>query len=78
MPKLSKDDWEQVRAEREAGLSFGRLAARYGIDKAAIVRRAKDEGWGDGTDVAELVRRKACARLTGADTTDPEKKGGGN
>jgi len=74
MPRLSRDDWEKIRAEREAGLSFGRLASRYGVDKAAIVRRAKAEGWGNGADVAELVRRKACARLTGADTTDHQKR----
>ena len=74
MPKLSRDDWEKIRAEREAGLSFGLLASRYGIDKAAIVRRAKAEGWGDGTDVAELVRRKAMEQVTGTAITDPEKK----
>jgi len=74
MPKLSRDEWEQIRAEREAGLSFGRLASRYGIDKAAIVRRAKAEGWGDGADAAELVRRKAMAQVTGTAITDPEKR----
>jgi len=74
MPKLSRDDWEKIRAEREAGLSFGLLASRYGIDKAAIVRRAKAEGWGDGADAAELVRRKAMEQVTGTAITDPEKR----
>ena len=74
MPKLSRDDWEKIRAEREAGLSFGLLASRYGISKTAIVRRAKDEGWNDGTDAAALVRRKASAKLVGADTTDHQKR----
>jgi len=74
MPRLSRDTWAQIRAEREAGLSFGLLASRYGISKAAIVQRAKAEGWGDGTDVAELVRRKASARLTGVDITDHQKR----
>jgi DNA-binding MurR/RpiR family transcriptional regulator len=74
MPKLSRDTWKQIRAEREAGLSFGLLASRYGVDKAAIVRRAKAEGWGDGTDVAELVRRKAMEQVTGTAITDPEKR----
>ena len=74
MPKLSPEDWEQIRAEREAGLSFGRLASRYGVDKAAIVRRAKAEGWGNGADVAELVRRKAMEQVTGTAITDPEKR----
>ena len=74
MAKLSPDDWEQIRAEREAGLSFRRLASRYGISKTAIIQRAKAEGWGDGADVAELVRRKASARVAGVDITSPEKK----
>jgi hypothetical protein len=74
MPKLSPEDWEQIRAEREAGLSFRRLASRYGISKTAIIQRAKAEGWGDGADVAELVRRKASARVAGVDITSPEKR----
>ena len=74
MPKLSRDTWKQIRAEREAGLSFGLLASRYGISKTAIVQRAKAEGWGDGTDAAELVRRKARDKVTGADTTDHQKR----
>jgi hypothetical protein len=73
MPKLSPEDWEQIRAEREAGLSFGLLASRYGISKTAIVRRAKAEGWGDGADAAELVRRKACNKVAGVDVTDHQK-----
>jgi len=74
MPKLSPDDWEQIRAEREAGLSFRRLASRHGVSKTAIIQRAKAEGWGDGADVAELVRRKASARVAGVDIASPEKK----
>jgi len=74
MPRLSRDTWKQIRAEREAGLSFGLLASRYGISKTAIVQRAKAEGWGDGTDAAELVRRKARDKVTGADTTDHQKR----
>ncbi len=73
MRRLSDETWAQIRAEREAGLSFGLLAARYGIDKAAIVRRAKREGWGDGADVAGEVRRKAFAKFAGVTGTDPEK-----
>ncbi len=75
MRRLSDEVWAQIRAEREAGLSFGLLAARYGISKAAIVRRAKLEAWGDGTDVAGEVRRKAVEKVSGlAEMTDPEKR----
>jgi len=71
---LSQDDWKQIRDEREAGLSFSRLAFRHGIDKATIVRRAKAEGWGNGADATELVRRKAMAKFAGVTFTSPKKK----
>ena len=74
MPRLSRDQWESIRAEREAGGTFGGLSQKYGVDKAAIVRRAKAEGWGDGTDVAEVIRRKVAEKLTGTSPTAPEKK----
>lgn len=46
MPRLSADKWEQIRAEREAGASFGELAKRYSVSVGAIHKRAKAEGWG--------------------------------
>jgi anti-sigma28 factor (negative regulator of flagellin synthesis) len=45
MPRLKLDQWETIRAEREVGASFGDLALKHGVDKAAIVRRAKKEKW---------------------------------
>jgi hypothetical protein len=78
MPRLSRDTWAQIRAEREAGLSFGLLASRYGISKTAIIQRAKAEGWGDGADVAELVRRKAMRQSCRRGHYRPGKKGGGD
>lgn len=75
MPRLSRDQWESIRAEREAGASFGDLAQKYGVDKAAIVRRAKAEGWSDGTDVADVIRRKVTEKVTGiSPVADPKKK----
>ena len=50
------------------------LAARFGIDKAAISRRAKAEEWGDGTDVAEVIRRKVNEKVNGISTADAPKK----
>ncbi len=73
--RLSSETWAQIRAEREAGLSFSLLAARHGASKSAIVRRAKLEGWGDGTDVAAEVRRKAMQKAAGlSEMTNPKKK----
>jgi hypothetical protein len=67
VPRLTADQWETIRAEREAGASFGDLAQRHGIDKAGIVRRAKAEEWGyvsrvkapSVEDAIEAERRRA-------------------
>ncbi len=74
MARLSADQWETVRAEREAGATFGELAGKHGVNKAAIVRRAKAEGWGDGSDIGDVVRRKVTEKVTGMSPADPAKK----
>lgn len=75
MPRLTVDQWVEVRARRETGESFPALARAFDIDHSAIVRRAKKEGWGDGSDVGATVRRKVTEKLTGIITSDdPQKK----
>lgn len=74
MPRLTPDQWADVRAEREAGASFGKLAEKYGIDQAAIFRHAKKEGWSDGSDVADLIRRKVNEKVNAIDNVNPVKK----
>lgn len=75
MPRLTQDQWESVRAEREAGASFDSLAVKYGVSKTAIIKRAKSVGWGDGSDLAETIRRKVTEKVTGIVTTgNPKKK----
>ena len=75
MPRLTQDQWDSVRAEREAGSSFRELAARHGVSDAAIVKRAKSEGWSDGKDVAEVIRRKVSEKVSGiVSTGNPKKK----
>lgn len=65
MPRLTLDQWQTIRAEREAGASFRELAAKYGVSHQAVVKRAAKEQWGDGQDVAELVRRKVAEKVAG-------------
>lgn len=74
MPRLTADQWVEIRARREAGESFMALARAFHIDHAAIVRRAKKEGWGDGTDVGAEVRRKVTEKVTGIVTGGDPKK----
>lgn len=61
MGRLTRAQWEQVRADYEVkGVSFTALAERHHVDRAAISRRAKKEGWIKGKSHA-LVERKVTA-----------------
>jgi hypothetical protein len=74
MPRLSKETWEDIRAQREAGETFDELARRFGVSKTAIIKRAKIEGWSNGEDVAEIIRRKVTEKVTGVVTSGNLKK----
>lgn len=75
MPRLTADQWQSIRAEREAGATFDSLAAKNGVSKTAIVKKSNGEGWGDGSDLAEVIRRKVTEKVTGIVTSaNPKKK----
>lgn len=66
-------DWETIRAEYEAGSTMGELSNRHGVDKSAISRRARKEGWLQ--DVTGAVNRLVDAKVNGiVNTVDPKKK----
>lgn len=66
MPRLTADQWAEIRAEREAtGTSFRDLAIKYDISDVAIMKRARKEGWGDGADVGATIRRKVSEKVSG-------------
>lgn len=52
---------------------MGELSRKHGVDKAAISRRAKKEGWTQ--DLSGVVDRLAEAKVNGiVNTVDPQKK----
>ena len=70
---MARYDWEKIRAEYEVGSSMGELSRKHGVDKAAISRRAKKEGWTQ--DLSGAVDRLAEAKVNGiVNTVDPQKK----
>lgn len=74
MPRLTQDQWGDARAMREAGASLSEVAERIGVDRAAVSRRAKKEGWGDGADIADAIRKKVTEKVTGIVTPCNPKK----
>jgi len=75
MPRLTSDQWETIRAEREAGASFRELAEKYGVSHQAVQKRANNEGWSDGQDVGEAIRRKVAEKVAGVvAAANPKKK----
>ena len=75
MPRLTADQWESARALREAGTTFDDVAAQFGVSKQAVIKTAKRDNWGDGSDIAETIRRKVTEKVTGVVTTgNPKKK----
>lgn len=69
----AKYDWETIRAEYEAGSTMGELSRKHGVNKAAISRRAKREGWLQNASVS--INRLAEAKVNGlVNTVDPKKK----
>ncbi|MFN7197602.1 MAG: hypothetical protein ACK4MJ_10585, partial [Hylemonella sp.] len=73
-PRRSADLGETNRAAREPGASFPELAEKYGVSHQAIQKRAKAEGWGDGTDVADTIRRKVAEKVAGVVAACNQKK----
>lgn len=73
MAAACRYNWETIRAEYEAGATMGELSRRHGVDKAAISRRARGEGW--TRDVSGAVDRLTDAKVNGiVNTADPQKK----
>lgn len=73
MPRLTADQWADVRADREAGMSFKKLAVKYDVSDAAICKRAQREGWLDGSDVGDVIRRKVNEKVN-AVSPSPAKR----
>lgn len=59
-------EWQAVRDDREIfGTSFNGLAKKHGINVATIFKRARDEGWSDGSDNNALANKLAREKTNG-------------
>lgn len=69
MARLTAEQWAMVRKERERdGTPYRSLAAKHGVSDAAIIKRAKAEGWGEVSSEksAPKVRKKVGANRANA------------
>jgi hypothetical protein len=74
MARLTKDQWETIRAERATGASFPELASRHGVSHQAIQKRAKKEGWSAAENVGSEIPKRATEKVAGIVATDNPKK----
>lgn len=63
--KVSPEKWEEIKADRLAGMSYGDLSAKHNLAKSAIFGKAKQQKW-DKTPAKE--RKALNARRTGTRT----------
>lgn len=79
MPRLSDDQWHDVRVHYEEGLRpVAELAKEYGVSEVAVRARAKKEGWTRGaqTIVREMAHELAdSAGLPSPDISAEERTG---
>lgn len=65
--RLTPEEWRACRLKRETtGASFPALADEFGVSHQAIQKRAKAEGWSDGTDGNLLSNRIAREKVATA------------
>ncbi len=69
MPRLTKDQWRQVRSEWESGhRSFHELATDFNVSHTAIINKSKEEGWEKVS--SKLPEVSSLARAREAEYTD--------
>jgi hypothetical protein len=66
IPKLTKEQWAEVRSRYEAGEVVRHLAREYGVSHTAIILRAQSGGW--VRDQEEAIRRRTLAKVTQTQT----------
>ena len=61
MAKLTPDQWDEIRARYEGGLSATKLAAKYGVTRQGIMKRVNKEGWIQ--DLSRDIERTTRAKV---------------
>jgi len=68
-----KYDWQQIRAEYEAGATQSELSRKYNVSRTAIQKRIEKDGWAQ--DIEDSLRRKVAEKVAGVVAgCNPQKK----
>lgn len=71
MARLTPDQWEQARAEYEVrGVSLQQVADMFGVDRAAVSRRAKKNGWVQGKSHGVVEKKVSAIRALSEANTE--------
>jgi len=65
MPRLTAEQWSEIRARRAAGETYRSLADAFGIAGPTIHRRSTAEQWDDGFDIGVAIRARVQEKLNG-------------
>lgn len=75
MARLALEQWQEIRAKREIeGRNLQELAKEYGVSHQAISKRAKKEGWDDGSNHEEAIRRRVAKKVARLNATSSPTK----
>ena len=66
--RIDCEKWTEARAMREAGATISYVAEWLGIARSFVSRKARDENWGDPSDLASTIARKVTEKGYGIET----------
>lgn len=73
-PKLSTQQWIEIRSKYEGGQTISQLAREYKIDRKLIYRKIETEGWVQ--DPSAEIERRTNVHITGLAGTDGKRPTG--
>lgn len=74
MPRLTDQQWAEIRVRRETGESYRSLADAFGVAGPTIHRRSTAEQWDDNFDIGVAIRARVQEKLNGvANAVTPEE-----
>ena len=68
--KNTRPDWNAIRAEYISGVSYRKLADKYGVSRSCVLRKCKAERWTESRNQAEAKATAKAVQKTAAAAAD--------